>query len=151
MEFGFVDKPSTIAKNYKDSNRFFYTKAMEEVFNEGHVIKTDKGFELSDSRWGFLKGDFAKRIVKNNKEFFENACKKENLNKSFNIASKEGKQIIEYIDKHQDVLQGVINDGWGSKIIKFITKNRLKNKTKGKIKDKLYEDIHQLILIILTL
>ena len=141
MEFGFVDKPSTIAKKYKDSNRPFYTEAMEEAFNEGHVIKTNKGFELSDKKWGFLKGDFAKKIVKDNKEFFENACKKEKFNKSFNIESKEGKQIIEYIDKHQDVLQGVINEGWGSKIVSFITKNKLKNKIKGKIKNKFYEDI----------
>ena len=142
VEFGFVDKPSTIAKKYKDSNRFFYKQAMEEVFNEGDVIKTNKGFELSDKKYGHFKGESAKKFVKDNKEFFENACKRENFNKSFNIASKGGKQIIEYIYKHQDVLQGVINEGWGSKIIEFITKKRLKNKAKKKVKDKLYGDLY---------
>lgn len=141
VEFDFVDKPSTIAKKCKDSNRIFYKQAMEELFKEGDVIKTNKGFELSDKRYAHFKGKFAKKVLKDNKKFFEDACKKKNFNKSFNIASKRGKQIIKYIYNHQKILQGVMNEGLGSKIIKFITKNRLKNKTKKKIKSKLYEDI----------
>lgn len=50
--FGFADKSSIIAKYYKDTNRSFYKKAMEELIKDHQVIKPNEKFMLSDTAIG---------------------------------------------------------------------------------------------------
>jgi len=137
MKFGFVNNPNTVAKYWKDTNRVYYTQAMEELHKERNVIKTNRGYELSNKKFKFLKGQFIKKVVKDNEESFANLCKR----KSHTFTPEESKQILKYLLKNKKAVQEVVRECLGNTIIKPITKNRLKNKAKRKIKDKLYEEI----------